>query len=130
MPDIIRSTYKISQAENTLDALACRAAMVHYGVMEEMIALRKVRGLSQAQLAEMAGCSQATISRIEKGEFHPRHELLKAIADALGVHPGALFTMQELQARIIGAVSRMTPERQAAALVVLEAMADDSQPQQ
>lgn len=99
--------------------------MVHYADMEEMIRLRKARGLSQTQLAEMAGCTQATISRIEKGLFRPSHDLLKAIADALKVHPGALFTMAELQARVIDAVSRMPPDRQAAALVVLEAMADD-----
>lgn len=47
--------------------------------------VRKTRGLSQQQVAEMAGLSQASYSRIEDGTIPPRIEALMAIARALAV---------------------------------------------
>ena len=47
--------------------------------------VRKKRGLSQRQVAEMAGLSQASYSRIEDGTIPPRIETLMAIARALAV---------------------------------------------
>ena len=41
-------------------------------------------GLSQAQLAERAGATQAQISRIESGKSRPSLGMLEAIAEALG----------------------------------------------
>jgi transcriptional regulator with XRE-family HTH domain len=123
MPETIRPAYERGQAENTPHALAISKISRHDRVMREMVRIRESRGLSQGQLAEMAGCTQATISRLESGKMKPRYELIEAIAAALKVHPGALFTMPELQARVIDALARMPADRQAAALLVLEAMA-------
>lgn len=47
--------------------------------------LRKQRELSQEQLAELAGVSQATISRIEKDEYEPSLQILLKIARALEI---------------------------------------------
>jgi transcriptional regulator with XRE-family HTH domain len=48
-------------------------------------ALRRQRKLSQLGLAQEAGVSQATISRLEKGERAPNLQVLAKIARALGV---------------------------------------------
>lgn len=44
---------------------------------------RAERGLSQAQLAEMAGVSRNTISSIETGQFSPTAKLALVICIAL-----------------------------------------------
>jgi transcriptional regulator with XRE-family HTH domain len=48
-------------------------------------AARRRAGLSQAELATKAGISQATLSRIERGEGDPRTNVLEEIARACGV---------------------------------------------
>ena len=57
-------------------------------------ALRKMRGLSQEQLAEKAGVSRSLISTIEApGMAHSFSlEIFFDIADALGVDPADLIT--------------------------------------
>lgn len=52
---------------------------------------RKRAGLSQIQLAELVGMDQSGISRIERGERPVTVDMLKAIAQALGVRPAALL---------------------------------------
>jgi transcriptional regulator with XRE-family HTH domain len=47
-------------------------------------ALREEMGISQGELAERVGCTQQTISAIEKGETK-RPRLLDEIAEALGI---------------------------------------------
>ncbi|MGD8813792.1 MAG: helix-turn-helix domain-containing protein [Anaerolineales bacterium] len=46
---------------------------------------RKELKLSQEELAQMVGVSQATISRIEKGEYAPSLQMLIKIARALNI---------------------------------------------
>lgn len=48
-------------------------------------AARTLAGLTQMRLAEKAGISQSTVSRIEGGDCDPGVAVLQAIADALGV---------------------------------------------
>ena len=47
--------------------------------------LRKDRGLSQTELANMAGTTQNTISSLETGQYSPTAYLSGLIAIALGV---------------------------------------------
>jgi len=49
----------------------------------DLVAFRKRQDLSQTQLADLVGVSQATISRIETGESRPTLQLLSKIARAL-----------------------------------------------
>ena len=49
-----------------------------------ILEIRKRKGLSQEELAEMAGISLRTLQRIEKGETEPRGYTLKSICQALG----------------------------------------------
>lgn len=50
---------------------------------EKIITLRKSKGLSQEDLAELAGVNLRTIQRIESSESIPRGHTLKAIAKGL-----------------------------------------------
>ncbi|MDH7973711.1 LexA family transcriptional regulator [Sphingomonas sp. AR_OL41] len=52
---------------------------------------RKAKKLSQATLAEMLGVEQPTVQRWEAGTRQPDLGQIGALADALGVEPGALF---------------------------------------
>ena len=58
--------------------------------------LRRVRDLTQEQLAEEVGCSTEYISRIERGLVSPSFEILSALANALHVEVSALFNFSEL----------------------------------
>src|ERR1700730_1876171 len=52
-------------------------------IAEQLIALRKRRGLDQAQLAEMIGTKQPAISRVEKADYQNwSFNTLWKIADA------------------------------------------------
>jgi len=47
--------------------------------------LRKAKGLSQEQLADMVGVSRVHLARIETGVYIPKADLLYSLADILGV---------------------------------------------
>lgn len=46
--------------------------------------IRKIKGLSQAKLAELADIAPGNIARIETGKYSTGIDLLSKIADALG----------------------------------------------
>lgn len=101
-------------------------AGAHNRAMKRVREIRKARGLSQVELAEMAGCNQATISKLERGEMNVTLEVIDAIATALKVEPVELFDLPDLKARALAALGAIKgTARQEAALVVLEAMAKD-----
>jgi len=51
----------------------------------ELIATTRTQlGITQKQLAEKSGVSQANISKIENGSYRPSIPVLKRIADGLG----------------------------------------------
>lgn len=52
---------------------------------------RKFRGLTQSQLAERLGLTQATIARIERGDIAYTQPVLEAMADALRCEPADLI---------------------------------------
>lgn len=53
-------------------------------VCELIVMLRTQRGMTQKQLAERSGVSQANISKIENGSYRPSIPTLKKIAYGLG----------------------------------------------
>jgi transcriptional regulator with XRE-family HTH domain len=58
--------------------------------------LRKAKGLSQNQLAKLAGVRQATLSAIESGSTRRvDFDVMESIADALGVDPALLIIRTE-----------------------------------
>jgi len=59
--------------------------------------IRKARGLTQEQLAEMIDVEQKHVSRIESGKNYPSIELLKKMAAALKVPLMGFFDFMHLQ---------------------------------
>lgn len=60
--------------------------------MNEVAHLREQRGLSQGELATLAGISQAQLSRIEAGLIdRPSFETVRKLAAALRTRPEKLF---------------------------------------
>ena len=58
----------------------------------EMLAtLRKLQGLTQTQLAEATGFSQANISSMESGRHQIGRERALVLAKALKVHPAVIL---------------------------------------
>jgi transcriptional regulator with XRE-family HTH domain len=53
---------------------------------------REARGLSQSQLARKVEVVDTYISRIETGRAQPSFQLILALAGALDVQPGELFS--------------------------------------
>jgi transcriptional regulator with XRE-family HTH domain len=53
--------------------------------------LRREAALSQQELANRAGTTQETISRLERGHNAARGSTLRKLADALGVQPRELM---------------------------------------
>ena len=52
---------------------------------EKITKLKKLKGLSQVNLAETTGISRDAISKYERGDATPSVEYAKRLADALGV---------------------------------------------
>ncbi len=59
--------------------------------MDEVRRLRKMKGLSQVELAERSGVSAYTITEVETGRREPHGRTLRKLATALGVEVGDLF---------------------------------------
>ena len=65
---------------------------ISYQKMADLvIAKRKEKKLTQAQLAEMTGIHRAMISRLEALDYIPSIDQLQAIAEALGFEVTDLF---------------------------------------
>ena len=71
-----------------------------YDINEEVralvVAARSASNLTQKQLAQRSGISQANLSKIENGNHHPSLSTLKRIADALGKRLVVSFEDQEV----------------------------------
>lgn len=59
-------------------------------VAERIKTIRKEKGLTQKQLAELTGLLEPTIRKYESGKVQPKSENLNKIANALGVHPSQI----------------------------------------
>jgi len=57
---------------------------MEYGLLGDLIKLRKEKGISQAELAEKVNSNQRVVSRIEKHEQSPTLKTLCSWANALG----------------------------------------------
>lgn len=73
-----------SEKANTAEVREARAIFDQaYGIARQVIELREKHGLTQVQLAEQTGISQAQISRIERGVVTPTTTTLAKIGEAL-----------------------------------------------
>lgn len=81
-------------AGNTVLAIPlkfCAGQDIPMGYLDKLAELRKRKGMTQSDLAERVGVEQPTVQRWERGKREPSFEQLFALADALGVEPGALI---------------------------------------
>jgi transcriptional regulator with XRE-family HTH domain len=67
-----------------------------YDLGERLRFFREIRKLTQKELAQMAGISQATIAHIEKSTKDPSVDTLKRLAAALDTHVATLFATQDV----------------------------------
>ena len=65
-------------------------------IAERIRLIRQQRKLSQTELAERSGVNLKSLSRYELGTNVPPADLLKQIADALGVSADALLSDEQL----------------------------------
>ena len=56
-----------------------------FSVMQAMIAARKSTGLTQKQLSEKTGITQADISNLESGKANPSLRTLQRLASGMGM---------------------------------------------
>lgn len=56
-----------------------------FDIIEAMIKARKMQNITQKELSEKTGITQADISRIENGTRNPSLEMLKRLARGLGM---------------------------------------------
>src|SRR5688572_3059921 len=56
-------------------------------------AQRRLAQVSQRNLARMSGVSDSYLSQIERGNYRPSPQVVKAIALAFGLKPEQLYTM-------------------------------------
>ena len=77
---------------------AWRSLEPEFSLIEQVIALRLKRGLTQAQLAKRAGTRQPSITRLESGRSKPNLSFLKKVADALDANVEIRLTPKSLRA--------------------------------
>ncbi len=58
-------------------------------------AVRRLKRLTQQDLADRIGISVSQLSCIERGSKYPRQEVIVEIADVLGMSPYEFFIMPE-----------------------------------
>ena len=83
---------------------------------------RKLRGLTQEQLAERTTFTAGAISQLETGRTRYTQSILEELATALDVEPGDLISRHPLrEGRVIDLFSRIPPEKQFLAIEMLSA---------
>lgn len=70
------------------------------GLGDRIKQIRKQKGFSQIQAAELAGIDPKSLSRIESGVFNPSVETLQGLALALNVEMQDFFLTDESWARL------------------------------
>lgn len=86
-------------------------------------ARRRQAGLSQEELAEMAGVSRETIHRLEHGEINPHVETVGKLADALQLSVSALLA-ERASDELTELVLRLPSREQENMVVMLRALSD------
>lgn len=77
--------YKNKALQNPEVKKEYEALAPEYDIIQAMIDARKSQNLTQKDLSERTGITQADISRIEKGTRNPSLEMLKRLAHGLGM---------------------------------------------
>lgn len=65
-------------------AAACDELEAQYAFARQVIAARLAAGITQAELAQRVGTSQANISKLEHGTLNPSFDMARRVAVGLG----------------------------------------------
>lgn len=95
----------------------------------KMLHIRKRLGLTQGELAEIAGVADRTYADIERGTVNMRVETALKICDVLHVTPNEIFTEEETpldikQEELINKLNVCTPHQRETALKILSIYLD------
>lgn len=77
--ETLNELMKNQDFKNEYDALE-----PEYQVIREMLKAREEKNLTQVELSQLTGISQADISRLENGEANPTIGILDRVANAFG----------------------------------------------
>jgi transcriptional regulator with XRE-family HTH domain len=97
---------------------------------DNILLLRKKKGLSQAALGKLIGTSGDIMGRYERGDMAPSVDVVIRIADALGVSVDYLvgktdFELDTATLRRIEEVSKLPEEDQKQVFLLLDALLRD-----
>lgn len=92
----------------TNDPLAVSHDTVKVILAKNLFVARNALGLTQADLAQAAGVSRATIANLEGGEADPRLSTITNVAIALGTSP-ILLLLGENESRALANVTQALP---------------------
>ena len=68
-----------------------------FDIIRAMVLARKEKNLTQKQLSELTGITQADISRIENGTRNPSLDMLKRLAKGLGMRLKVEFIPESIK---------------------------------
>ncbi|MEM3626946.1 MAG: CBS domain-containing protein [Candidatus Bathyarchaeia archaeon] len=87
--------------------------------IDDIAKKRKILGLTQKQLAELAGVSQSLIAKIESGKIEPSYKKVKAIFDALAqVETKVNFHVGEILHNEVVGIQKKSPVSEAVQLMM------------
>ena len=87
---------KTADVDHSLDAARARVCTICAVVrLSRLRALRERRVLTQQELAQKAGITRATLSRLEGGADNPYPSTIRKLAAALEVDPQALMEPED-----------------------------------
>lgn len=84
--------YKEKALQNPKVKAEYDALQVEYDIIQAMIDARNMQHITQKELSERTGITQADISRIENGTRNPSLAMVKRIAEGLGMQLRLVFT--------------------------------------
>ncbi|MBQ7173881.1 MAG: helix-turn-helix transcriptional regulator [Lachnospiraceae bacterium] len=95
----------------------------------KMLAIRKKAGLTQNEVAELAGLSDRTYADIERGTVNMRIETVLRICKALQITPDSVLTeenvlLDERQAELLNKMDTCTQHERETALKLLSVYLD------
>ncbi|MBQ8494289.1 MAG: helix-turn-helix transcriptional regulator [Clostridia bacterium] len=94
----------------------------------KLYAIRKARGLTQAEVAEKAEISDRTYADIERGTVNMRIDSLLKICAALRITPNDILTIQDTsqisEKDIVDSIKNCSPSEKETALALLKIYID------
>lgn len=99
VPRFVVLSTPLRKAAGTLMRVSPQEQAFFQDLGQRIAALRKQRGITQVQLAEMLACSQQRIVSLEKGRRRVSVTDLPILSEALGIHVAELIGIEDQPAK-------------------------------